>query len=597
MPNEDSETPSNHNVPANKTAVAISNISLDLHNGELCCIIGSVGSGKSALILAIAGELQCSKGSIERNFSSLAYSAQDSWIMDGSVQENITFGLDFREKWYNEVVDACGLVKDFQQFRNGDQTIVGDRGVQCSGGQRARIGLARALYRDADVILLDDPLSAVDSKVGRLLFYSAIQDLCVKRGKCVVLATHQHQFLGSSRCVFMSRGQIAFVGSYTDCAKASNGSITKSMQTTNKSILYSESSSIVDDEPVDVHFKNPLKDVQTESSGDLVVLSDADDKGVEDKHVHQEKTATGVVTAKTYLNYMKAMGGIVPGFGNLLLFAASQASVLGAILAMGYWARMPAARQTATATIGTILGLGGAVGFLAWLRSICGFFFTIKASQRLHDNMLGAVLRAKIEFFDTNPVGRILNRFSGDVGVIDDALPQTLFDFLMCLFMVFGGLITASVVMPYVLLAFPPVLLYFYSARKTFVTTSRELKRIESVARSPIFSMLGEALQGIGTIRANQSEKFFCQKFENAQNNHTRAFWNFIAASRWLGFRLDLIMWILLALVSFLAVFATEGGWFEVNPSLMGLAILMVIQLGSLFQWCVVRTNSLIFTE
>jgi ATP-binding cassette subfamily C (CFTR/MRP) protein 4 len=103
--------------------------------------------------------------------------------------------------------------------------------------------------------------------------------------------------------------------------------------------------------------------------------------------------------------------------------------------------------------------------------------------------------------------------------------------------------------------------------------------------------MLGEAMQGIGTIRANQSESFFRQKFENAQNNHTRAFWNFIAASRWLGFRLDLIMWVLLALVSFLAVFATEGGWFKVNPSLMGLAILMVIQLGSLFQWCVVRTN------
>ncbi|MFN9956460.1 MAG: ATP-binding cassette domain-containing protein, partial [bacterium] len=113
---------------------------------------------------------------------------------------------------------ACCLLQDFTQFQNGDQTIVGDRGVQCSGGQRARIGLARALYRDADVVLLDDPLSAVDAKVGRVLFFSAIQGLCVQRGKCVVLATHQHQFLGSSRCVYMSRGEIAYVGSYSDCA-------------------------------------------------------------------------------------------------------------------------------------------------------------------------------------------------------------------------------------------------------------------------------------------------------------------------------------------------------------------------------------------
>jgi len=598
-PNRDSESASS--TSDSEAVIAISNLSLDLRRGELCCIIGSVGSGKSALILALAGELQCSKGEINRNYFSLAYAAQDSWIMDGSVRENITFGLEYKEDWYNEVVTACGLLQDFTQFQNGDQTIVGDRGVQCSGGQRARIGLARALYRDADVVLLDDPLSAVDAKVGRVLFFSAIQGLCVQRGKCVVLATHQHQFLGSSRCVYMSRGEIAYVGSYSDCAAVSNGTIAVKNSQVTPVTNTSDNSNVLpctvspDDEEEDETNESLSCDHRNNENGNEVTIN-PDEKGTDNKNVHVEKKATGTVSGMTYLNYMKAMGGAAPVMLNLALFTASQASVLITILAIGYWARMPFAQQTATTTIGVILGLGGVVALLAWVRSVCGFYFTIKASQRLHDNMLNSVLRAKIEFFDTNPVGRVLNRFSGDIGIIDDALPQTLFDFFVCLFMVFGGIITAAVVMPYVLIAFPPVLYYFYSARTTFVTTSRELKRIEGIARSPIFAMLGEALQGIGTIRANQSVPFFCKKFETVQDNHTRAFWSFISASRWLGFRLDLIVLFLLTMVSFLSVFATYGEWFEINPSLLGLALLMVIQLGSLFQWCV-RQSAEVVTQ
>lgn len=395
--------------------------------------------------------------------------------------------------------------------------------------------------------------------------------------------------------------EIAYVGSYADCAAISNGTIAvKTSQDTSITKPSDNSNvlpctiSIDDDEEGEtiqslmINCRNNINDVES--------ILNPEEKSTDDKNVHLEKKATGTVSAKTYLNYMKAMGGTAPVLLNLALFTASQASVLITILGIGYWARMPFSQQSDTSRIGVILGLGGVVAVLAWVRSVCGFYFTIKASQRLHDKMLNSVLRAKIEFFDTNPVGRILNRFSGDIGIIDDALPQTLFDFFVCLFMVFGGIITAAVVMPYVLIAFPPVLYYFFSARRTFVTTSRELKRIEGIARSPIFAMLGEALQGIGTIRANQSVPFFCKKFETVQDNHTRAFWSFISASRWLGFRLDLIVWLLLTMVSFLSVFATHGNWFEINPSLLGLALLMVIQLGSLFQWCV-RQSAEVVTQ
>jgi len=183
--NESSER--NEEVGCGRT-LALSNVNLSLkRNGDLLFIVGAVGSGKSALLYALAGELAPSNGTVNRSYKSLAYASQSPWIMNGTIRSNILMGRILDEKFYDEVVQACGLVQDFTQFVDGDETIVGDRGVQCSGGQKARIGLARALYGDAEVLLLDDPLSAVDSRVGRLIYYSAIQDLSYKRGKCVVL--------------------------------------------------------------------------------------------------------------------------------------------------------------------------------------------------------------------------------------------------------------------------------------------------------------------------------------------------------------------------------------------------------------------------
>lgn len=171
-------------------SIALSNVNISLRKSDLLCVTGPVGSGKSALLYALAGELSPTKGKIQRFYHSLAYASQDPWIMNGTIRSNILMGRKLNNNYYNEVVRACGLLQDFKQFVDGDLTIVGDRGVQCSGGQKSRIGLARALYCDSEVLLLDDPLSAVDTKVGRQIFYSAIQDLAVKRGKCVVLGEY-----------------------------------------------------------------------------------------------------------------------------------------------------------------------------------------------------------------------------------------------------------------------------------------------------------------------------------------------------------------------------------------------------------------------
>ncbi|CAB9509666.1 Multiple drug resistance-associated protein-like transporter 1 [Seminavis robusta] len=554
---------------------ALTDVSLDFNRGQLTCLVGAVGSGKSAMLQALVGELPVKSGVIGRNYSSLAYAAQDPWIMDGTVKENIMMGKDFDAEWYDRVVNSCSLNVDFKQLRDGDETVVGDRGVQISGGQRARIGLARALYKDADILVADDPLSAVDSKVGRQLFQEAIMNLSVNRGKCTVLATHQHQHIGDHRCVLIVAGRVAHIGSYEECVAASGGKLS----------AHAKDDSAVDnlDGGDDKSTMPPGVAKEEEHVAAESNLLDDANGDIEGKEIKQ----SGLVKLETYANYLRAMGGLWVGAAMLALFSITQASVLVTIGTVGRWAERPADQQNSWAILGLVIGLSSAVVILAVSRAMLSLELTVKASQRLHDRMAKSLLRAKIEFFDTNPMGRILNRVSADVGSNDDLLPQTLFDFCVIAFIVLGAVATTVTVLPFTLLAFPPLVWYFLSVRKTFVTSTRELKRLESLARSPIFAMLGESLGGIATIRSNQSLGYFRKKFEEAHDAHTRAFYAFIAASRWVGFRMDAIMFLFLTLVAYLSVLFQQEGWFDVDPAILGLSLSMLLQLAGLFQWCI----------
>lgn len=552
---------------------ALSNVSISFEEAQLTCIVGTVGCGKSALIQSLVGELPVSFGSLKRSYKSLAYASQDPWIMDGTVQENITMGQEFDLAWYNRVVDACGLRMDFGQFLDGDQTIVGDRGVQCSGGQRARIGLARALYRDADVLVVDDPLSAVDAKVGRQLFNEALLGLGVNRGKCVIVSTHQHQYVNGYRCVLISSGKIVTIGSYQDCVEASAGKLK----------AHAADSSV---DSLDVGETKVTKQMVEDSSTSKQKTTSTNNISSANEDSKEDKVA-GVVRLDTYLNYARAMGGIGVVLLLILLFTVTQATALASVAVMGRWAERSASEQKEWDILGTVIGLSLSVLALSCFRALLCFELTIGASRRLHDEMAEAVLRAKISFFDTNPLGRILNRFSADVGSSDDMLPATLFDFTTILFIVIGAVVTTVTVLPFALLTLPPLIWYFTSVRRIFVSSTRELKRLEGLARSPIFAMLSECLSGIATIRANDSVHHFVSKFENAHNAHTRAFFSFIGASRWVGFRMDFLMFLLMSMVSFMAVLFQQQGWFSIDPAILGLSISMLLQLAGMFQWCI----------
>jgi ABC-type multidrug transport system fused ATPase/permease subunit len=373
---------------------ALSKISIDFQKGQLTCIIGTVGCGKSALLQAIVGELPVYSGTVQRSYDTLAYAAQDPWIMNGSVRDNITLGSHLNQEWYDKIVDACGLRLDFSQFGNGDQTIVGDRGIQCSGGQRARIGLARALYRDADVLVADDPLSAVDAQVGRQLFNEAIMKLCVKRGKSVILTTHQHQYVHNQRCVLVTKGRIEKIGSYSECIAASDGKLT---------------AHAADDDVDTLAIDQQLAPLKSEATDQYTGAGYAVDKASDDS---KEDQITGVVRLETFINYARAMGGLWVAGALFVLFTITQASVLVTIAFMGRWAERPAAEQNSWDILGLVIGMTVVVIVLASFRAVVCFYFTIEASKKLHDGMTKAVLRAPISFFDTNPLGRVLNRFS-----------------------------------------------------------------------------------------------------------------------------------------------------------------------------------------
>jgi len=554
--------------------VAISGITLAFRSNQLYCIIGKVGSGKSALLQALAGELAVSDGKIDRHYNSLAYAVQCPWIMNGSVRQNIIMGHPFDELWYSEVVNACGLKPDIGRLQNGDETFVGDRGVQLSGGQKARIGLARALFCDSDVLLLDDPLSAVDSKVARLLFYEAILGLAVKRGKCTILVTHQHQFVGRGNgCILLDNGMILGEGSFADIVSCSKNDLAHVLQTEKG------------EDKLDTEEREIDSDVSQ-----IVPVSKKDD-------TQTESRVTGVIRLETWKAYGKALGGVGACMCVCLMFALTQASQLVIIVLIGNWSS-GGGKSYLTPVAWLTLGMVT----LSTTQAYLSLHLLIRASQRLHDRMLHSVLRAQISFFDTNPLGRILNRFSADVGISDESLPLTIYDFSVGLFVVLGSVGTAVAVLPFILLALPVLLWAFLYLRRIFVTNTRELKRLEGIGRSPIFAMLGESLDGISTIRANGKIGFFSGAFERLHDAHTRAYFTFTSSSRWFAFQMDFLSFILMSCASLLAVLFQDRGWFNVDPAILGLSLTLLIQISTTnFPWVVRQsaevTNQMVSVE
>lgn len=594
------------------TENTLTDISITIKPGKLIAVIGPVGSGKSSLLQVLLRELPLTAGSVHIG-GTVSYASQEPWLFAGSVRQNILFGQEMDRPRYNAVVRRCALDRDFTLFPHGDKTIVGERGVSLSGGQRARISLARAVYKRADIYLLDDPLSAVDAHVGRHLFESCVVGYL--RDSIRVLVTHQLQFLREVDQIFiLKNGSVAAAGNF-ESLSASGLDFAKLLARNEEDDETKQSPpEYVTDNSEDLSlqgsFRKRQMSIHSVSSVDNLTATAPPEGGREEAEIKSK----GAVSGKVYRAYFNASGN--PFIVTLMLFVSIFAQLLGSGSDWwtSYWVNLeetyPHPIQMFNKSTGPLeapnyinasrlvnveydngltrydsiyIYTGMIVGLvvISLLRAFMFFWMAMRASTRLHNNMFSSITRAPMRFFHVNPSGRILNRFSKDMGAVDEVLPSALLDVLQIGLSLIGIVIVVAVINYWLLLPTLAIGIVFYGLRIFYLSSSRGIKRLEGVTRSPVFSHLNASLQGITTIRAFGAQEALIREFDNHQDLHSSAWFLFIATSRAFGFWLDLVCVIYIGVVtlSFLVFSQEEYG------GNVGLAITQAMGLTGMFQW------------
>ncbi|XP_018374238.1 PREDICTED: probable multidrug resistance-associated protein lethal(2)03659, partial [Trachymyrmex cornetzi] len=563
------------------------NINMKVRSGELIAVVGQVGAGKSSLLNVILKELRLQEGSIQIN-GRIAYASQEPWLFADSVRQNILFGRTMDQIRYDRVTKVCQLKRDFSLLLYGDKTIVGERGVSLSGGQRARINLARAVYADADIYLMDDPLSAVDAHVGKHIFEKCIDKYL--RGKTRILVTHQLQYLRNvGRIIVLKDGAIQAEGTYEELGSmgVDFGRLLKNQ------VEADEKSSVLSSPPVSR--KNSLIASITSLSSLMT-----NNSSKQDPDEMTEMQTVGNVSSKVFTGYLRAGGNWCVIFIVTMLSVATQLAASGSDFFLANWVNKERLHinQTEDGIVEDVplrssltrmeyiyiySGLIVLTIGITLIRSWAFFWMCLRASIRLHDRMFRSISRATMRFFNTNTSGRILNRFSKDIGAVDEMLPIAFIDSIQ----IGMSLVTAIIVIAIanVWLLIPTVIasIVFYYLRIFYLATSYSVKRLESFTRSPIFAHLNATLRGLPTIRAFGMEATLTKEFDNYQDIHSSAWYIFIASSRAFAFWVDAfcLLYITLVTLSFLVM---DNGF--MYGGYVGLAITQSINLTGRLHWC-----------
>ncbi|XP_059225376.1 probable multidrug resistance-associated protein lethal(2)03659 [Stomoxys calcitrans] len=562
----------------------LDNVTLEFKPRQLIAVIGTVGSGKSTLIQTILGELPPVSGSISVN-GTVSYASQEPWLFTGTVRQNILFGQPMDRRRYNITIKKCALERDFELLPYGDKTIVGERGASLSGGQKARINLARAVYRQADIYLLDDPLSAVDTHVGRHLF-----DKCMRgylQDHIVVLVTHQLQFLEEADLiVILDKGQVRAVGTYE--SMRNSGIDYAQLLLHDENGVEKELEDKIEDGDGE-HKKRSMKQRQISVSS---VGSNAESVQQDEKEAPkqtQESMEQGKIGFSIYKRYFASSGNYLILFAMIFFCIAAQVLASSADYFLSYWVNKNENQlqqsgdddvKTDPVDIYIFTALNVAVVIFALLRSVLFFNVAMNASTKLHNQMFLGVTRAAMYFFNTNPTGRILNRFSKDMGQVDELLPQVMNDCVQIFLALFGIIVVLCLVNPWNLLFTVILMTIFYLLRSFYLKTSRDVKRLEAITRSPIYTHMAASLNGLSTIRAFEAQDILIQEFDNYQDLHSSGFYLFVTTSRAYGYWLDWCCVIYLSIITLsFFIFAPENG------GDVGLAITQAMGLTGMVQW------------
>ncbi|CAL1686668.1 unnamed protein product [Lasius platythorax] len=572
----------------------------DIHfgapKGKLVGICGHVGSGKSSLLLAALGQLRMTKGHILRE-GTCAYVSQQAWIVNGTFKENILFGEEFDAKRYYHTITICNLKEDLNVLPGGDDTEIGERGVNLSGGQKQRVALARAYYANRDIYFLDDPLSAVDAYVGSYIFEKLIVEAL--RNKSVLFVTHNIQFL--KRCdeiYMMSAGKIVEHGTHEDLmrldreyasmvrsgtvAAEDNLSPGKFAGVTQKNIISTGGS-----ESEKAESKHKENDQEKSYKGTALTVA--------------EKAETGAVKSHTYHTYIEATGGYLIAILVFFTFFLNVGSSAFSTWWLAVWIKAGGGNVTVPGSNDTIYVedinvnpdfsfyrnvYGAFIGGILLTGFIRGFaitFTTIKASTTLHNTFLRKIIGSPLMFFETTPSGRIQNVFSRDIDEIDNYLPISIENMVQNIFSCNFAIFFICGVLPWFSIALFLFGALFFFVSKLFRIGMRDLKRMENISRSPVLSFVTTTIQGLSTIHAFQKEKNFLYRFEELFNTNNLCQHLCQAAMRWSAVRLDSLV-IASSCITALLVILFKN---EISPAFAGLAMAYATQMTGIFQYTV----------
>ncbi|XP_063223820.1 ATP-binding cassette sub-family C member 4-like isoform X2 [Bacillus rossius redtenbacheri] len=542
--------------------LTLSNINIRVKTGSLVAIIGSTGSGKSSLLHSILGELPLVSGAVGVE-GGLSYAGQEPWVFGDTVRQNITFARPHDEQLYDRVVRACGLRADLEGLPRGDRTRVGERGCSQSGGQKARINLARAAYSDAEVFLLDDPLSAVDPHVARHLFHECI--LSLLEGKTRLLVTHQIQYLeDADHIIVMRNGSVEMQGSYIDLMK-SDIDVTR--------YLKSQENLHVNHDDTEYDTADKCNDLNNTKADAMSIQNFA------------ETSSKGTLKKSVYMEYLLSGSSYLRLLIMALLFLLSQVVANISDYWVLYWTNQEemshsnryiytvhnvntsnsehdltihnpessAVSDEWTSSSVFCAIVYSAVIFALIVLSVYRIilFYTIceACHNNIHSDVIKSIVRTYAKFFDINPSGRILNRLSSDVSVMDESVPKATMDSAQYFLLAVGPLVLISIVNCWFLIAIIVLAAILFIVLRIFLRASKRITRIEGMCRSPIFVHLNSTLQGLTTIRALQAEDVIRQEFNQHQDLNTSASYMLISANQTFVLAVNLICFVVFAII------------------------------------------------
>ncbi|XP_075982875.1 ATP-binding cassette sub-family C member 4-like [Anticarsia gemmatalis] len=590
------------------------NIDITVPPGEFIGVAGLVGSGKSSLLQLILGELPHSQGTVSLGGARVSYASQEPWLFVATVRQNILFGLPYDPVRYKKVVHACALTRDFEQWPARDSTMVGEHGVSLSGGQRARIGLARACYRQADIYLLDDPLSAVDTHVGKHLVSECVMGLL--RFSTRILVTHQlHHLKGADKLIILNNGEIQTQGHFEEVSR---------------SPLFAE---LMDEEEEPdqaprKYLRQRTMSIQSHTS--TITGAEGGFDTLEDETEEEEVTGTGRVTAAVYKQYFRAGSGWCLMLTTIAGIILAQLVTSFSDLWLTYWMNNVEAgtkkfqmsenfTETSDNTTGVMnftvnpmtadnssileegvlslivinihhyffiyiwaIAILGCI-LLTTARSVLFMWMCMRSSIRLHNQMFSNILAATMRFFDTNPSGRILNRFSKDMGIVDEILPRMYLDSIQIFMVMFGILVMVAIVSPYMIITTLVCAVFMYLWTTVYLSTAQAIKRVEGVTRSPVFSHVSATMAGLGTVRACDAQEMLRKQFDDKQDIHTAAWYLTLVTNTAFLIWLSIISAGYVAIVAYVFLILDDGSTKSGNVGLalsQGLILVTMVQYG-----------------